>query len=374
MKTLFISHSSQVGGATRSIMYGIKNCDKYLLLVPNEGPILPLYDDEKIKYEIVHIPALFYSQYSKITLRAIISFLYRLPNIFKLIRYINQGYTIIEFNEIVFAPTAYLLKLFYKDKIKIILHARVTMPIYRFGWSKYFFHYFLKKADHIIAIGQTEFDDLPKNCSKSILINPVDFGRYTPTFNKSNYLHDRYGIPKGSVIAAIFGQLHIGKGQDFIVHALTQTTIPNNVFFIFFGNGNEKYIEQLKYMTSKFFLKDKIIFAGYVNNVYECMEGCDFIIRSEDFGLLGRDIMEANSLGIPILTSIDNTKDYSMLIKEEHNALTFVPKNMLSFINQLNNMLILHSKMRGWAHKDQFGYTNSEYYCNNLKKIWRKLR
>ncbi len=373
MKTLFISHSSQIGGATRSILYAIKKCDNYLLLVPDNGPILDLYKSENINYEVLKVPTIYYSQYSKIGLRTVASFLLRLPNIFKLMKYINNEYKIIHFNEIVFAPTAYLLKLIYGDKIKIVVHARVTMPVYRLGLSRKIFRYMLSKMDYIIAIGNPEFSDLPNGVRKTILTNPVDHGSYNPIFKKSNYLHDKFNISKEYIIAGAFAQIHVGKGQDFILESLAKLNINKKIKIIFFGKGADVYVQSLQNIIKDSIYRDDIIFAGYINNLYECMEGCDFLIRAEDFGLLGRDIMEANSVGLPILTSIDEKQDYSNIIRDGDNAITFKPKNSEDFLSALNLMLENYQKMRCWSVENKFGYVDSGEYCNSLKEIWKVL-
>jgi len=366
-KILFISHAAAVGGATRSIMFLAKHTPDSLLLVPNDGPILDLYRQNGIRFEIQRVPNLFYSTYQSVSLFGIARFLKDLPKLAALDKYIRAGYTTLHFNEIVFAPTIFLLRLVYGKKIRIVTHARVTMPVHRLGWSRALFLRMLRSSDVIIAIGKNEleaFRDFP--CAVRIT-NPVEFGDYVPQFRKTETLHKQFDIPEDVVIAGSFAQLHKGKGQDFLVRCLRDHPVPN-FRLILFGEGDME--QELKDYICANGLENSVILAGYTNNVLAAMEGCDFIIRAEDFGYLGRDIIEANALGVPILTSLAVGYEDGELFEDGYNGFSFGPGDQAGFSRALHEMLAGKSELLGRTVRDKRGFTFADEYAGFVRRYY----
>lgn len=370
MKILYISHTSNIGGAARSLMYMAKGIKEHLILLPQNGTITEEYNKNGLKYEFCRIPALFYSQYQSLGIISILSFIRHFFNIFKLAKYIKQGYNIFHFNEVVFAPVIFLLKLYYRNDIKIVIHVRVFMPKYRLGITRKIFTYMLKKSDYIIGIGEKELELFQEYKNKEILYNSVDMGDYIAMYKKTNYLHKKYNIGNDKKIAGYFGAIHKGKGQDFIVNVLKNKKM-DNLIVIFFGDGEMK--EELENTIKNSGIKN-IVFAGFINNVFECMEGCDFILRAEDFGLYGRDILEANLLGVPMLASKSEDNKEEKLIQNGINGYYFKPFDEKQFTEKLELLMTEHNSMRGNSLKMNIGIISSDEYSKKITKIYETLR
>jgi hypothetical protein len=374
-KILYISHSSFIGGAERSMMYMAMSNPKSLLLAPKFAfkncPIIELYEKNKVNYEFLTIPALFYHQYGNITFLKIVYFLMFIPNLLCLFKYYRNGYRILHFNDVVFAPTIWILKILFGKRLKIIAHVRSRLPKNRFGlWQKTFV-YCLKKSDFIISIGKKELAPFSTIKNRQILINPISYENYKPFFYKTDYLEKKFNIDKNKIIVGIFGTLHHAKGQDFIINHFISRTIDKKLVLIIFGIG--PLLKTLKNKVKKNNLDSKILFANQVSNVFECMEGCDFIIRPEIYGYFGRDILEANSLGIPILTSKCKENIYEHLLEEGINGYSFTPLDSDCFANSLSRMLTNYNRIRGNSVELKKGYILSEDYYKELQKIYDQL-
>ena len=369
-KVLFISHSSNIGGATRSIMYLAKHTSGSLLLVPKGGPVIDLYKKESINFGIQGFPELFYSTYERVTPFGICRLLAHLPRILALRRYVEQGYNILHFNEIVFAPSVLLARWVFGNRIKIVTHARVTMPVYRLGWSRKIFLWMLKRSDGIIAIGQNEMEPFREFPITATMTNPVDFGDYRPHFSKTDIHHLRFHIPKEHLVIGSFAQMHMGKGQDFLIECFRRLR-PQKCSLVLFGSGPME--NELKSLVQAEGLAGIIHFAGQTNEVFSMMEGCDFIARAESFGFLGRDIIEANSLGVPILTSLASGYENGDLFLDGYNGYSFLPGNTESFSVAFEKMLATYHDLRGRTAKDRRGFTLASEYASKVESFYNRL-
>lgn len=345
---------------------GFKN--ECLVLLPKKGPICELYKENNISTQILRVPALFYSQYTKLGSESILSFFYHFIGIFKLVVHIkNRNYRLIHFNEVVFAPTVALIKMIFRNQIKIVVHSRIELPFGKYGFVQKYFKKCLSCIDYGIAISPVEAKSFPEGIKFDIIINPVGFGSYQPFFRKSNFLHDKYNIPNSKVIVGVFGVLHKGKGQEPLVRHLINNRYENITIFII-GSGPLEV--KLRTMSSK--LKN-IYFTGAVLNPYVYMESCDFIIRFEENGLLGRDVLEANALGVPLLAYVASENDYSNLVDNRINSVLINNLSDESINYGIMQMMKKYQYYRGRSISMRFGYILIDDYVLKIKSIYSKL-
>ena len=95
------------------------------------------------------------------------------------------------------------------------------------------------------------------------------------------------------------------------------------------------------------------------------MKKCDYIVATSENDTLGRTILEAMSLGIPILAN--NTGGHKYIIKNRTNGYLFNPKkkSLLKKIKLINNLKYLKTKVANNAFKYIENY--------NKEKIIKKL-
>lgn len=368
-KILYVSHSSEIGGASRSLLY-LASCfkDSCVVILPKRGPINRLYTDAGLNVKIIRVPTLYYTQYSRFSLVGIISFLYHFSGFVKLLIHVkNRNYKIIHFNEIVFAPVASLLKKIFRNKIKVVIHSRVVLPMGMTGFLNRWYKRLIRKLDFGIAIGFAELLSLPKKLPKKIIMNPVIFENYKPEYHKTNYLHEKFNIPSEKKIAGYFGVIHRGKGQEKLIDFLICNEIPNT-FFILVGDGPLKHN-----LVKKASLTKNIAFLGKLESPYRVMEACDYIIRFEEHGLLGRDILEANALGVPILCYVKNKNMYSSMVKDSFNSVIIESLKSEDIFNGIVKINKISKFIRNNSVKYSYGFMRVDFYRKEVLTVYNFL-
>ena len=115
-------------------------------------------------------------------------------------------------------------------------------------------------------------------------------------------------------------RLHSVKGLDTAIEALKQ--LPENFVYLIVGNGPEE--ANLKALAEKLEVQDRIIFAGWKNNITPyCYISDMFIVpsRHEPFGSV---LLEAWSHQLPLITS---DSQGAMAITEHEKTSLIFPKN-----------------------------------------------
>jgi len=333
---LYLAHSAKIGGATRSLLYLCKEIPGSSVLFPYRGAVIPEFETAGVCYRILRVPAFFYYQYNRFSIKQALGFFAFLWNIPRLIRLIiREKIDIVHCNEIVLAPAAAVIKTLLPRRVKTVMHVRALLPRPSDSMLNRIMRRLVQTADHLICIGPNEAAFYREE-RRSVLYNPVDFGDYRPRYTKTSYLHDRFSIPPAAIVAGVFAQLGKGKGHRTLVDCV-ELLKALDVCVILFGDGPGR--AGLEAAARGAGLEGKIIFAGAVSNVFECMEGCDFLLRLEEYGYFGRDILEANTLGVPILATKNRRNTDGRLIREGENGYTFPPGDTAAFRRLFERMV-----------------------------------
>jgi glycosyltransferase involved in cell wall biosynthesis len=155
----------------------------------------------------------------------------------------------------------------------------------------------LKKCDYITTVSKAVkesiiscYGDLTDNNVK-VIYNALN------TFNYSENgldIKTKYNLGENLIIASI-GRLDIQKGIDYLIDAielLEQKNIGNYKLLII-GEGNLEC--KLKEKVIKKHLKDKIIFTGYIKNVYSILDQIDIVVMPSIYEGFGLSLVEAMS-------------------------------------------------------------------------------
>lgn len=143
-----------------------------------------------------------------------------------------------------------------------------------------------------------------------------------------------YSVNDDETLLSYVGELSKRKNQIFLIENIEQISKVFPKFkLILAGNGDlydfyKSEIERLK-------ISDKIILAGHVNNAKELIYSSDIIISSSKSEGLPFNIMEAMSIGIPVIAS--RIKGHTDLITDGYNGYLF-DFNKDSFANKLNSL------------------------------------
>ena len=195
-----------------------------------------------------------------------------------------------------------------------------------------------KSTDKLLTMNKEDYDLAVKYslCNYDIVnINGIGLPK-PPIFQQETRLSVRsfYSVNDDEILLCYVGELSKRKNQLFLIENIEQISKVFPKFkLILAGNGDlfdfyKSEIERLR-------LQDKVILAGHVNNAKQLIYSSDIIISSSNSEGLPFNIMEAMSIGIPVIAS--RIKGHTDLIIDGYNGYLF-DLNKDSFESKLKSL------------------------------------
>jgi Glycosyltransferase len=190
-------------------------------------------------------------------------------------------------------------------KVKTVFHRRVAMPHRWYSRGHYRF------ADAVIAISDavarvlSEQDKVDPSHIR-VVYNGCDFDRFNPAV-PGDGIREKHGIARDTFVVGTTGAMNLpkGKGQGYLIEAvaLLKDKYPKLVCLIV---GHGPFEDGLKRMAAEAGVSDRVIFAGFQEEVEKYMAAMDvFTLNSWDTEGFGQVMVEAQALGKPVIgTSI----------------------------------------------------------------------
>lgn len=217
----------------------------------------------------------------------------------------------------------------------------------------------LPQFDEIIAVSsgvRNAFNDIYHLETKTRVIhNLVDTKKIlTKSCEECDVLLNKKDINFVSV-----GRLHEQKGYGILIEAINQLNkdnqLPSNFCLRLYGDGPHR--ETLKGMINKYNLSDKIYLMGQVMNPYKYLIGNDLFILPSKYEPFGLVIIEAMTLGIPVLA----TENHATSVIINHNKNGYITDNSYEGIYEglkyiLNNRKIIDEYKK---NLENYKYDNS---------------
>jgi len=162
---------------------------------------------------------------------------------------------------------------------------------------KYLYNKSSKKVDGVIAISQSVKKELISylaiNKEKvSVLYYGINLN--LPNRNPSEKVEEFLKNNTGTVIGYV-GRLHNEKGLSILIQAFNevQKDLPSKLILV--GEGEDRL--KLEELVEEMGITDKVLFTGFQENVYSCIEKVDvFVLPSLVRESLGIVLLEAMSL------------------------------------------------------------------------------
>ena len=220
---------------------------------------------------------------------------------------------------------AVLAKLFSHRKPKLILTRHMKFP----SRKDSFFHRFLyRNIDHIMAITQTMADDLkrfiPDDVRPDISVNYLGI-EPLPDADVALIQQRRkaYDPEENHFLIALVGRIAFEKGHEFLLEALKIAKVKGLPFkALVVGHPmQESYSNSLKQKVKDAGLQEHMIFTGFVDEPRCVMQACDVLVLptiEETFGLV---LIEAMSVGVPVIGS--NRGGVPEIISHKETGLLF---------------------------------------------------
>ncbi len=163
-----------------------------------------------------------------------------------------------------------------------------------------------------------------------VIHNGVDLKKYAFNLTVRNKIRKMYKIGSNEVVIGHVGRFAAQKNHEFLIDIFNEYhKINSNSRLLLVGTGILE--ESIKKKAQDLKIEDKVIFAGFRNDVNNYMQAMDLFVLPSIFEGLGLVLIEAQASGLPCFTSKD------VVPKEAHVS------NLLTFINLNNNA-------REWAN------------------------
>jgi len=228
---------------------------------------------------------------------------------------------------------------------------------------------FLSKFDKIVCLSKNMveyYSNTFDNKRLAYVYNGIENGEKSPIATSENY-KNILSLKGTNKILGVSARLIFRKGIDLVIKAL-EINKNKNLILVIIGDGEERI--KLQLLAEEVGVSDRCYFVGYTSNVLPYYKLMDFYImssRSEAFGLC---VIEAASLGIPLICS--DLPIYTELFAE-NEVIRFVPNDPRSLSEAINSAL-LYEKDLGMKIYDKYlnNFTLAKM-AESYQKIYRGL-
>lgn len=324
---LFISHSSAIGGAEKSLLDIIKFIDKKhftpILYLPREGPLKVEFEQLGIKTYCGRLPKCTYSRdkatsnlfqsikrVADILIFGVIASM-RLCRIAK-----DENVDIIYTNTISTLAGATAAKLSNRPHVWHIREflgkdtGSLTFPFS----NKTLLRFVPRFSDAIITNSRAVGDQFKQEGMQSAPFI-VHNGISTEEFKIAEFHNPLKNSLEGSFLIAIVGTLSVRKAQDDAIRAinLVKDVIPAIELHII-GQGDKKYETYLKRLVNDLGLNDNVVFEGQQNDIRTTLSKFNVLLITSIHEPFGRVAIEGMAAGLPIIAS--NTGGLNEIISD----------------------------------------------------------
>ncbi len=187
-------------------------------------------------------------------------------------------------------------------RLPVVWHARdLRAPERTVRWL-------VPRTARICAISACVADALielhPRARERTALIyNGVDTALFRPERPREQ-VRGELGVPADGIVIGTVGQLVPWKRQDLFLEAAAHIVahMPRAWFLVvgadLFGEHAD-YVAELRELAASLSLGNRVIFAGFREDIASVMAAMDLMLHCAEQEPLGRSLMEAMSLGVP---------------------------------------------------------------------------
>ncbi|UCC21591.1 MAG: glycosyltransferase family 4 protein [Planctomycetota bacterium] len=305
VKVLFVSHSSAMYGAERSLLLLLKNIDrKYIepiVALPEPGPLEEEITKLNIKVWEVRSPWWVRDKVDvRSTIRCVISEVKALWKLISTLR--REKVDLVYTNTIVKFTGALAAAINRKPHIWHIREILQGNPgLHSLLPHKVLFKLIVSLSNKVItnsnATGR-QFQCLDHHNKVQVVYNAVD----SEAFAVPSSFPGIEGAAQGDWLVAVVAPIQENKAQDVAIRAveIARKAIPN-IKLLLIGEADGVYLEYLRRTASELNVLDEVVFAGYRDDVAKVLPYCKVLLSPSLVESFGRTIMEAMAAGIPVI-------------------------------------------------------------------------
>jgi FkbM family methyltransferase len=370
LNVLFMSHSSGVTGAERSLLELVDEliADYWVLatvICPSTGPLPDLL--QSIGAAICIVPYGWWCALDKIsdTKPLIAQDVRTILRLVPLLRDIDP--------DVVWTQS---LVIPWGAVIALLLGKRHVWSICEYGEKDHHIRFFLPFKEVLKFVEHSS--DFVFAGSPSLLAELLP----QLSSDKADYLFRHIQIPKrprslgtkfwkvkGATRIAIFGTIQEGKGQEDMVRAVARL---RRVELLIAGSASgDGYLERLQSLVSDLKVAQKVSFPGFIEDPYAVMASTDIVVscsRSEGFG---RTLVEAMLLGRAVVYPRSGAPlDYMV---EGTTGISYEPGNISELVERLQTLIAAPKLRNSLGRKARVYATKTFTRSGYGGKVYHKL-
>jgi len=201
----------------------------------------------------------------------------------------------------------------------------------------------LQVASSVIAVSRYSFRQLPDWVRRKGLVEYNAFALDMPPAARQAArarVRQALGLPADAALLGVFGN-HIVRKRTHVLadvlDAIPRTADGRPVYGLACGGHAEPYDHDLDRKIAAFHLEDRLLRPGFMRPVEDWMAACDAILAPAVNEPLARNVLEALTLGVPVIVSTDG--GLPELIRDGESGLLCDPYDLPGWILAVRRIL-----------------------------------
>lgn len=166
-----------------------------------------------------------------------------------------------------------------------------------------------------------------------IINNSIDIAKYQYNLKIRNEYRKRYNLKDNDIVLGNIGNFEAQKNQIFLLRILSKLIEKDNYKLLLVGTGKmqstfENYIKNSG-------LKDKVIFTGSVNNVFQVVQAMDIFVFPSVLEGFGIAALEAQASGLPTILSDKVPKE--VIVSYDTVQIPLKEDKWIEYIEEIKN-------------------------------------
>jgi len=306
LRVLFVSHTAELNGAEQMLLLTLKALDRKkfepLLVVPRPGLLAEEASRAGVRTAV--IPGKWWLTSRSRVWTQPLAWLWNIPSVCRMKRLIRrEGIGLVFTNSagnFSGALAARLAGVPHIWSVHEILRGRERLLAFALG-GRALVRLICGLSDAVIVNSKATAEAFGRGAGVVVMPNGLDLSRASG--RRDEMLRARLGLEKKHVVLGVVGKVTPNKGQQAAILALAELRDqrPGLRLLVVGAVGDGEYFERLRDIVRRRGLEGRVVFTGFVPDVFAHLRLMDLLLvvsRTESFG---RTAIEAMAAGIPVL-------------------------------------------------------------------------
>lgn len=211
--------------------------------------------------------------------------------------------------------------------------------------------------------------------NKVVKVNGVGIDTHKIMFNKPKddiileKLRNEFSIKSEDYVMIYVAELSRRKNQIFLINQIKKMNISKRIKLLLVGTGNKE--NEYRKLINKEHLSDRVLLLGQRNDISNLLTIADLYVSSSKQEGLPLSVMEAMSMGLPLLLS--NVRGNSDLVSEGENGYSFYLDKKNDFETKLNILMESGKHAYGKKSRDLSSKYHESVIRESMKAIYSEL-